>query len=136
MSDRLVNDGECKVRSVPVSASQNIRTGDLVNIGSNGFALVATSGSSLVFGGVAIEDANNSTGANGDVDVKLACYGAVQLRFDSAVTNASLDSLVYVSGSGLVKTVSGSNPVTVGRILRLPPGVTASTTASVFLNLR
>ena len=132
----LVNDGDCKVRSVPVSASQNIATGDLVNIEANGYALAAAPGSDLVFGGVAIEDADNSTGASGDLDVKLACYGAVQLKFGSAVTHASVDSLVYISGSGLVKTVSGSDSVTVGRILRLPPGVTSSTTASVFLNLR
>lgn len=58
-------------RAIPVKASSLIYKGAMVAVGSDGYAVEASTATGLTVVGVAVRQADNSSGSNGDIDVQV-----------------------------------------------------------------
>lgn len=102
----------------PVAASTTIYAGAFVVIDANGWATKMVGGTAnQKFVGVAVETADNSTGANGAKRVKvLRRHGAVVERIASSLTQASVGLIAYAADDNNITTTAGTNTA-VGRIV-------------------
>ena len=98
----------------PVAASTHIYQGTLV-FEAGGYADDDTATGANPFVGVAIAEADNSSGANGAVDVEVWAEGVFEL-VGSGFAQTDVGSLVYASDNYTVTTTSTSNSI-IGRIV-------------------
>lgn len=110
--DRYVDQD---VRALPVKASTHVRKGALVGL-SSGYArgLVAAD----AFAGVAYEEADNSSGSDGDVTVRVYTRGDFEHALTSAA-RANNGSAVYASADDTLTLTSSGNSA-VGRQIDVP----------------
>lgn len=96
--------------SVPVAASTRIYQGALVGLDINGRAVAGTSNAAARILGVAIEEANNSTGAAGDksVRVRQGVYYLANSSSTDAVVAADVGRFCYVVDDQTVARTSGN----------------------------
>ena len=116
-----------ELRTYQVGAAKHVYKGALVGLNSSGYAQPLTAGDPFV--GVAYEEADNSSGANGAPTVRVYTVGA----FSHALTGATIvhlgrpvfasadDTLTFTAAGnscvGLVQEVSAANEI----ILRIDP---------------
>jgi hypothetical protein len=94
-ADRQTQTKERGLKAYPVKASTKIYDGSLVGVDSNGAALPAANASALRVVGVARGQADNSSGAVGDLWVKVE--SPIVARFAaSSITQAMLGQMMYV----------------------------------------
>jgi hypothetical protein len=94
-ADRLTNYREGVEIDLPVAASTKIYAGSLVMINASGYAVPGADTASCKFGGVALEQADNSTGANGAKNVRVRRTGAFEFAATS-ITQAMLGDSMYL----------------------------------------
>lgn len=114
--DIAYSEGE--IVEYSVAASTRIFAGAFVAIDANGWAVRVVGGTAnQKFVGVAVETADNSTGANGDKRVKvLRRHGAVVERIGSSLSQASVGLIAYAADDNNITTTAGTNTA-VGRIV-------------------
>jgi hypothetical protein len=123
-----------KVDSLPVAASTSIAKGDVI-VESSGFMVVATAANSVkrhCF--VAIEAADNSAGANGDIGVLCVGQGQrVTVLTKSIITPGEGVKISGTDGAiaALDEALDDIN-VRIGFYIGIEPGVYSKDTASPF----
>lgn len=119
--------GSQKIDSYPVAASTKIYQGTMVCINASGYAVPAANTVNFVFVGVARDQADNSSGANGAINVKVDRKGVVSMiSAGLAITDVGKD--LFAADDQTVTLTEGY--VKVGRLERY----TSATEALVDLN--
>jgi hypothetical protein len=102
----------------PVAANTKIFAGSLVCANTNGYLVPATDTIGLKFVGVAIEQMDNTGGANGAKKVRVRRVGAFE--FDAAsITQAMVGTSMYVVDDHTIDDSSGpTNDIRVGILVK------------------
>jgi hypothetical protein len=80
----------------PVAASQKIFGGALACVNAAGYALEGSDTAGLIFQGIAMNQKDNSSGANGDLDVVLKRHGLMKVIMDTAISQANVGDDVFL----------------------------------------
>lgn len=99
--------------SFPVIASDIIYKGAICTFDATGYAEPGTDSTGLSFAGIAIEQADNSSGSSGDIEVRCYTEG-VFLLTHSGLDQTDLGNLVYVADDQTVDDGGGDNFTAVG----------------------
>jgi len=110
--DRYVDQ---ELRALPVKASTTIYKGGLIGL-SSGYARELVAGDD--FAGIAYEEADNSSGSDGDVVVRVFTVGDFEHALASA-SRANNGSQVYASNDETLTLTSTDNSL-VGRQIDVP----------------
>lgn len=106
-------DGE--IISVPVKGSTTIYKGALVVDLDTGYASVGADTAGSIFLGVAVEKADNSSGSDGDIDVRVYKTGVFQYTKSTAV-QTDLGQLAYIRDDQTV-ALSTTNSISAGYVV-------------------
>lgn len=110
--------GEGKIRPYKVAATTTIQGGSSVHLNAGGFAKLAGDTASEKFVGVANGKANNSAGANGDIDVNVWSTGVFDFAFTGTATQATVGQKVYsVDDNTVAVAATTTNDVLVGTVV-------------------
>jgi len=80
----------------PVAAAETIYAGAMVAVNADGYALPGGDASGLIFEGVAVEQKDNSSGSNGDLDVVLHRRGLFRMTLGNTITQANVGDNVFL----------------------------------------
>jgi hypothetical protein len=83
-------------KDFPVAAAEKIYGGALVCVNAAGYALEGSDTANLIFQGIAMNQKDNGSGANGDLDVVLRRRGLVKVIMDTAITIANVGDNVFL----------------------------------------
>lgn len=110
-----IQDG-CK-RSYPVEESTRIYQGTLVYVNAAGYACDVTATGVNAFVGIAVGEANNTSGADGAIEVEVYTEGDFELTgtFNS-ITDVGMPA--YGDDNYAVVVALGSTSVRIGRVVR------------------
>ncbi len=102
----------------PVAANSKIYSGSLVCANTSGYAVPAADTAGLKFLGVALEQVDNTGGANGAKIVRLRRTGVFE--FDAtSVTQAMVGTAMYVKDDHTVDDAAGTtNDIKVGELVK------------------
>jgi predicted RecA/RadA family phage recombinase len=102
----------------PVAANSKIYSGSLVCANTSGYAVPAADTAGLKFLGVALEQVDNTGGANGAKIVRLRRTGVFE--FDAtSVTQAMVGTAMYVKDDHTVDDAAGAtNDIKVGELVK------------------
>jgi hypothetical protein len=102
----------------PVAGNTKIYAGSLVCANTSGYAVPAADTAGLRFLGVALEQADNTGGANGAKSVRLRRSGAFE--FDAAsITQAMVGTAMYVVDDHTIDDAAGPvNDIRVGVLVK------------------
>jgi hypothetical protein len=102
----------------PVAASTKIYAGSLVCVNADGFAVPAADTSGYVFVGVALEQVDNSAGANGAKNLRVRRQGVFE--FDAAsITQAMVGDPMYAVDDHTFDDAAGpTNDIKVGLLVK------------------
>lgn len=103
---------------LPVYQSVKIYAGSLVCVnGSGGYAIPAADASGNIFMGVAMEQADNSSGSSGDITVRVRRKGVYKFGA-SSITQAMVGDLMYVVDDQTIDETSPGNSVVAGILVK------------------
>ena len=116
--DILTNRQEGILLSFPVYRSVKIYAGTMVCVAAaHGFAIPAADAAGNIFVGIAAEQADNSSGNDGDVSVKVWRKGAFELPATS-ITQAMVGDPMYVVDDQTFDETTPANSILCGRLVR------------------
>jgi len=107
------------IREFPVIGSDIIYKGALVNMDATGYAQPAADTTGLPFIGVAVEQADNSSGSSGDIVVQVYTTGSFRVVAESgagAIAQTSVGKICYVVDDATVDDGAADNFCAVGMI--------------------
>ncbi|MEW5803731.1 MAG: hypothetical protein AB1847_16680 [bacterium] len=116
-ADRNTLQKEGIDEEIPVAASTTIYAGSLVVTNTSGYAVEAVNTASYLMAGVSLAAADNSSGSNGDINVKVRRKGVFLFAMASAAAT-DIGKTVYPSDGGTVTTTAG-NGVVIGKIVKV-----------------
>jgi len=105
-ADRNTKQRAAELSEYPVAASTTVYSGSLVCINTSGYAIPAANTAGYKLVGIAQEQADNSSGSNGDISVKVKRVGAWSLT-SSGLAITDEGAAVYVSDDQTVSTTPG-----------------------------
>ena len=108
-------------RDIPVAAATKIYCGMMVNINAAGYAKAASNTAGEKFAGIAVTEADNSSGAAGDLIVKVA-IGTKTWIPNAALTIAANLAKCYATDSNTI-AAAAVNVGACGRIVDVDAGV-------------
>ncbi len=116
--DRATSYREGVEVDYPVAAGAKIYAGSLVCVNDDGFAVPAADTSGYVFVGVALEQMDNSAGANGAKSLRVRREGVFE--FDAAsITQAMVGDPMYVVDDHTFDDAAGpTNDIKVGLLVK------------------
>jgi predicted RecA/RadA family phage recombinase len=102
----------------PVAANTKIYAGSLVCANTTGYAVPAADTAGLKFAGVALEQADNTGGANGAKTVRLRRSGVFE--FDAAsITQAMVGTAMYIVDDHTMDDATGpTNDIRIGILVK------------------
>lgn len=102
----------------PVAANIKIYAGSLVCVNTTGYAVPAADTAGLKFAGVALEQADNTGGANGAKTVRLRRSGVFE--FDAAsITQAMVGTAMYIVDDHTMDDATGpTNDIRIGILVK------------------
>ena len=112
-ANQLITKAEEGRVGMPVAASTTLYQGTLAFINSSGYADDDIAAGANAFAGVVVEQADNSSGSNGDINVELWTRGVFTLT-GSGFTQATVGVLIYASDNYTVTATATSNTL-IGR---------------------
>lgn len=96
-------------KSIPVAASKNLYEGTFVFLDAAGRATDVKVDANTIFAGIAIQQADNSSGAAGDINVEVYTNGDFELAVGSlALANGG--AAVYASDNYTATLTATANP--------------------------
>lgn len=121
MAERKTEWKDGQLVGLPVAASTKIETGKMVGINSSGYAIEAADASGVKVLGVAEETADNSSGSNGDLTVRIRTHKVFKFKNSgtNAVDAADAGTLVFVEDDETVADAAGTNGVVAGRCIEV-----------------
>lgn len=93
-------------KDFPMAASEKIFGGALSCVNAAGYALEGSDTAGLIFQGIATNQADNSSGSNGDISVVLRRRGLVKVIMDTAITIANIGDNVFLVDDQTVDLVA------------------------------
>jgi hypothetical protein len=114
--DRATPYKEGVLVAYPVAGSATIYAGSLVCINTSGYAAPAADTASYLFAGVAMEQADNSSGSDGDVWVRVRRKGIFDFVATS-ITQGMVGSMMYIKDDQTFDNTS-NNLVACGRLVK------------------
>ncbi len=116
--DRATSYREGVEIDFPVAATTKIYAGSLVCVNASGYAVPAADTAGLKFIGVALQQMDNSTGANGDKSLRIRRTGVFE--FDAAsITQAMVGDSMYAVDDHTFDDAAGpTNDVKVGVLVK------------------
>jgi hypothetical protein len=101
----------------PVKAAAHIFKGSLVCADSSGYAVPADDAASYTVLGVAIEEADNGSGSNGDVSVRVQAGGVFSFARAGTIGQGDLGAALYVADDQSVGlSAAVTNDIPCGRL--------------------
>ena len=105
------------VTAHPVQASAVIYKGSLVCVDATGYALPGADTADYVFLGVAIEEADNSAGSDGDVTVRVQTSGVFSFAKIGSLSQANCGVQLYIADDQTVAAAATTtNDIPCGRL--------------------
>lgn len=101
--------------SIPVAASKKILGGTLVFLDAAGRATDVKVDANTVFAGIASEEADNSSGSAGDINVEVETCGTYELPSGSLAL-ADVGATIYATDNYTTTKTSSTNP-TIGKLV-------------------
>lgn len=83
--------------SIPVDDGDTIYAGAMVSVNAAGYAVAAGDTASTLFVGIAREQADNSAGQDGDINVTVRRRGLFKMSFATPITIANVGDSVYIA---------------------------------------
>jgi len=83
--------------SIPVDDGDKIYAGAMVSVNADGYAVAAGDTASTLFVGIAREQADNSSGQDGDINVTVRRRGLFKMSFATPITIANVGDSVYIA---------------------------------------
>jgi hypothetical protein len=116
--DRATSYREGVEIDFPVAATTKIYAGSLVCVNASGYAVPAADTAGLKFIGVALQQLDNSSGANGDKSLRIRRTGVFE--FDAAsITQAMVGDPMYAVDDHTFDDAAGpTNDVKVGVLVK------------------
>lgn len=116
--DRATSYREGIELDFPVAASTKIYAGSLVCVNADGYAVPAADTSGFIFVGVALEQVDNSAGANGAKSVRIRREGVFE--FDAAsISQAMVGNPMYAVDDHTFDDAAGpTNDIKVGVLVK------------------
>jgi hypothetical protein len=116
--DRATSYREGVEIDFPVAATTKIYAGSLVCVNASGYAVPAADTAGLKFIGVALQQLDNSTGADGDKSLRIRRLGVFE--FDAAsITQAMVGDPMYAVDDHTFDDAAGpTNDVKVGVLVK------------------
>jgi hypothetical protein len=116
--DRATSYREGIELDFPVAASTKLYAGSLVCVNADGYAVPAADTSGYIFVGVALEQVDNSAGANGAKNVRIRREGVFE--FDAAsISQAMVGSPMYAVDDHTFDDAAGpTNDIKVGVLVK------------------
>lgn len=116
--DKKLNYWESVEINIPVDGGSTIYAGSLVAINAAGFAIPATDTAGLKFAGVALMQADNANGSDGDLSIRVRTEGMFEL-VGSGLAQSQVGDPVYVVDDETVGPFAEvSNYVPAGRLIK------------------
>lgn len=103
--------------SIPVAASTRIYQGTLVFINASGYADDDTATGVNAFAGIAVAEADNSSGSNGDIEVEVLVEGDFELT-GTGFAQTDVGMPIYADDNYACVLSLGSTSVRIGTIVR------------------
>lgn len=91
--------------SIPVDDGDKIYAGAMVSVNAAGYAVAAGDTASTLFVGIAREQADNSAGDDGDINVTVRRRGLFKMSFATPITIANVGDSVYIADDNNVDLV-------------------------------
>jgi hypothetical protein len=116
-TNRYTRHRDGLVTAHPVADSEHIFKGSLVCANTDGYAAAGKDSAGFKFLGVALEEADNSAGSDGDVTVKVLAHGVFSFAKSGTVVQADLGKSVYVVDDQTVAlAATTTNDIACGKI--------------------
>jgi hypothetical protein len=116
-ANRYTKHRDGVISAHPVEADAHIFKGSLVCAGADGYAAPGSDSADTTFLGVAIEEADNTGGASGDISVRVQALGVFSFAATAGVTQADLGAAVCIKDDQTVGLAADTtNDVPCGRI--------------------
>lgn len=112
-ADRLTSYREGVELEYKVYQSVKIYAGSLVCVNSSGYAIPAADAAGNVLIGVALEQADNSSGSSGDINVRVRANGTFEFAATS-ISQAHVGDLMYVVDDQTIDETTPGNSVVAG----------------------
>ncbi len=101
----------------PVKAAAKIYKGSLVCADATGYAVPGADSAGLLFLGVALEESDNSGGADGALSVRVQAQGVFCFAKTGAIAQAQLGAALYVFDDQTVAlAATTANDIACGRV--------------------
>lgn len=113
--NQIINRRAGNRRAYPVKASTKILDGTLVYLTAGGYADDDTATGVNGFVGIAVGEADNSSGSDGDITVEVEVEGDFVLVGAGTYTQADVGSVIYGDDNYTINTSIGSTSVPIGR---------------------
>lgn len=94
--------------SCPVDDGDTIYGGSFVCVNADGYLVPGDDAAGLLFHGVALEQKDNSAGADGDLECQIRRRGVVKAILDTAITQANVGDSVYLVDDQTVDLVGNT----------------------------
>jgi len=112
--DPLLND-------LPVLTNTKIYEGAIV--GNAGAGYMKEGAATNEFVGFAVKQADNSSGASGDIDVRVRQQGTVKIAVTGVTGVTNVGALVYAKGANALSLTAGTDKA-IGKVVRYISGTT------------
>lgn len=106
----------CK-RSYPVEESTRIYQGTLVYLNAAGYACDVTATGVNGFVGIAVNEADNTSGADGAINVEVWTEGDFELVGAGTYSQANVGDIVYGDDNYAIVLAIGSTSVPIGKVI-------------------
>jgi len=114
---RYTRHREGTVSAHRLKAATRIYKGSIVCADSTGYAVPGSDSAGQTFIGVAIEDADNTNGADGDIIVRVMARGVFSFAKGGSISQADIGGPLYIADDQTVAVVSSTvNDVEIGRL--------------------
>lgn len=118
-ADKLTEYTEGVELSIPVDDGDTIYAGALTCVNADGYAVAGADTAGLIFMGVAREQADNSAGQDGDINVIVRRRGLFKMALASAISIANVGDNVFIADDQNVDlTANVTNHIFVGIIAK------------------
>ena len=117
-ADKEVNRKAGNVVSYDVAASTTIYKGAMVCDNGSGYAVPAADTNGYALLGFAVEKADNSSGSDGDIEVRVYKVGSYEMAKASAA-QTDIGTLMYILDDQTVAS-SSTNSVKAGYVVEVP----------------
>lgn len=114
---RYTRHREGTVTAHRVKGATQLFKGGIVCVDSTGYAVPGSDTAGQTFVGVAIEDADNTAGADGDIAIRVMARGVFSLAPGGSVTQADIGKPLYVVDDQTVAVAATvTNDIQAGRL--------------------